>query len=145
MAESDMDSVVAMAAVSRTAPHWPRKAYEQAVDEEAIPARIALVAEAKSGELAGFVVANVTPPEAELESIVVAEAFRRQGSARALVGALLEALRMHSVSTVHLEVRSSNQGALALYAAAGFKQSGIRKRYYADPVEDGVLFSLDLG
>lgn len=143
--ESDIDAIVMMADASPTAPHWLRSVYLQAVDEATVPSRITLVAEAELSEPGGFVVASLMPPEAELESIVVAAAFQRQGVGSVLVGALFDVLRIRAVSTVHLEVRESNLAALALYAAAGFTKSGLRPRYYADPVEDGVLFSLELG
>ncbi|HWA93196.1 MAG TPA: ribosomal protein S18-alanine N-acetyltransferase [Terracidiphilus sp.] len=145
MTESDVDTVMAAAAASISAPHWRRADYAKVLDETAVPARVGLVAEAESGELAGFVVASMMLPEAELESIVVTKAFQRRGVGLELVRALCDALRSRAVSTVHLEVRASNRAALALYAAAGFTRSGMRPRYYADPVEDGILFSLNLG
>lgn len=144
MAEADLDAVMAMAAALPTAPHWQRETYARATKPDAVPARIALVAEAESGELAGFVVASLIAPEAELESIVTAAGFQRRGVGRALLDALSGALRTREVSELHLEVRASNDAARALYAAAGFVESGVRPRYYADPVEDAVLFRLDL-
>jgi ribosomal-protein-alanine N-acetyltransferase len=40
---------------------------------------------------------------------------------------------------VLLDVRRSNDAALALYLGAGFVQAGERRRYYSDPVEDALL------
>ncbi|MDE3199552.1 MAG: GNAT family N-acetyltransferase [Acidobacteriota bacterium] len=145
MTEADLDAVVAMAEASPTAPHWARAAYEQATHSDSTPARIALVAETDAGALAGFAVASLVPPEAELESIVAAAALQRRGVGRALVEALRDTLRRRGVRVLHLEVRASNEAALSLYAVTGFAESGIRPRYYADPIEDSVLLSLDLG
>jgi ribosomal-protein-alanine N-acetyltransferase len=38
-----------------------------------------------------------------------------------------------------LEVRVSNQGAQALYRKLGFRDAGIRARYYTDNNEDAVI------
>jgi len=46
---------------------------------------------------------------------------------------------------VTLEVRASNDPALALYRSFGFAPAGVRKGYYRDPVEDAlVLWAHDL-
>ena len=44
--------------------------------------------------------------------------------------------------TIFLEVRSSNSGARALYAALGFSQEGRRRNYYQDPAEDALVLSI---
>jgi ribosomal-protein-alanine N-acetyltransferase len=41
---------------------------------------------------------------------------------------------------VFLEVRESNAAARALYANAGFEQTSRRKSYYANPLEDAILY-----
>ena len=43
------------------------------------------------------------------------------------------------VARLYLEVRRSNARALRLYGGLGFEQTGIRKNYYEEPVEDAVL------
>jgi ribosomal-protein-alanine N-acetyltransferase len=43
-----------------------------------------------------------------------------------------------------LEVRASNQAALGFYRGQGFRETGRRPRYYADPEEDAVLMLLNL-
>ena len=43
-----------------------------------------------------------------------------------------------------LEVRPSNLEALALYRGLGFREVGRRRRFYDDPVEDGLLLTKDL-
>ncbi len=38
-----------------------------------------------------------------------------------------------------LEVRRSNHAARALYERLGFRVRGVRRDYYADPVEDALI------
>lgn len=55
---------------------------------------------------------------------------------------LLELLRRaiaHGSDSITLEVRASNNAALALYRRFGFAPSGVRKDYYKDPVEDALV------
>jgi ribosomal-protein-alanine N-acetyltransferase len=79
-----------------------------------------------------------------LESIAVAAGFQRQGVARRLFEAAAGELRRVPVSEVFLEVRESNGPGKALYRTLGFTESGRRKGYYADPVEDAILMRLAL-
>jgi [ribosomal protein S18]-alanine N-acetyltransferase len=153
---ADIDRLMEIAEGLVDAPRWPRRVYE-AVLEPSLPQdpsqpkdpwpprRAAFVAEdAGSGAVVGFVVFGLTPPEAELESIAVAAGYQRQGVARRLFEAATGELRRVQVSEVFLEVRESNEPAKALYRALGFTESGRRKGYYADPVEDAILMRLAL-
>jgi ribosomal-protein-alanine N-acetyltransferase len=145
MTAADLDRVLEIAQSLKQAPHWPRTAYLAALAREAAPRRIAFVAEDPgTGRLEGFVVARLTPPEAELETIVVAAGSQRRGLAQLIFSALAETLRQAKVNEIFLDVRPSNLVAQALYRRLGFAQTGRRLRYYADPVEDAVLMRLSL-
>jgi len=117
---------------AKEAPQW------QAADYRAlIEVGVSGVAEI-DGVLAGFVCGRVLLPglEGELESIVVARKYRRQGVGQALCDWLLHAL---ATREVRLEVRESNTAARAMYAALGFEDVGLRRKYYSQPVEDAIL------
>jgi [ribosomal protein S18]-alanine N-acetyltransferase len=57
----------------------------------------------------------------------------------------MEEMQAAAVSEFLLEVRASNVAAMGLYQALGWRQTGLRPDYYANPVEDAVLMSLGLG
>lgn len=140
MKPEDIDPVMRLAAATHHAPAWAREAYEKALEAGAQPRRVALVAEeAGSGALAGFAIASLTAPEAELETIVTALAHQRRGVARELFSSLKSELRRQGARQVILEVRAGNHAALGFYCFLGFREEGVRKSYYADPVEDAVL------
>ncbi len=138
MEAADVEAVTALAASMPTAPQWQRDAYLTALNPQASPVRVALVAETAAAELVGFTVASVIPPETELESIAVAREFQRAGVARRLFEALTDRLAAAGVTKVLLEVRASNDAALSLYRVLGFAETGRRNGYYALPVEDAV-------
>ena len=135
MRDSDVDAVLALAAVLPTAPHWPREAYLAALDS---PMRNVQVAVTPAGELLGFAVTSMVPPEAELESIAVVAVWQLWGIARHLLQVLSGELAAAGVTELLLEVRASNEAALAAYRALGFAQTGLRRGYYAHPAEDAV-------
>ena len=141
MEAGDLGAVMGIAAGLETAPQWPRAAYEAAIDEEALPRRVALVAEI-DGLVAGFAIASVIAPEAELETIAVAAGEQRRGIGRALLGALFRELEMRGAGEVTLEVRASNGAAQAFYRAHGFAEFARRAAYYADTGEAAVLMGV---
>jgi ribosomal-protein-alanine N-acetyltransferase len=142
--DADIDRLFEIAEKLNHAPKWPRRVYE-AMLETTMQLRAAFVAtDTKGGAVMGFVVVGLTPPEAELESIAVAAEHQRQGVARRLFEAAAVELRRARVSEVFLEVRESNQPAIALYRTLGFVEAGRREGYYADPVEDALVMRLKL-
>lgn len=145
MRVEDADTVFALAAGMKDAPHWPRAVYAAVLDPSSILRRIGLVAvDGVSGEVAGFAMASLLPPQAELESIVVRESAQRQGIGSKLLAGLAAELKAAAVSEFLLEVRASNDAGLGLYRSLGWRQVGTRPRYYADPEEDAVLMCLVL-
>jgi len=139
----DVSAVAALAAGLSEAPAWPVEVYRAALDPAATVRRVALVARL-NGVLVGFAVASIIAPEAELESIAVATCAQRLRVGRRLLAELCSKSGQLGVGEFHLEVRASNQSAIGFYRATGWRQVGERKRYYADPVEDALLFSLSL-
>lgn len=81
---------------------------------------------------AGFLVARIAGPEAELLTICTAPEARRRGVGAGLLSRLDEHLVSQGVEELYLEVAETNAAARALYAAAGFVQRGHRKDYYID-------------
>ena len=126
-----------------TTTHWTEQQYLDllAAGSES-PTRLALVAqEDSSSALAGFLVARHSPPEWELENIVVAPEVRRTGIGRKLMDTLLVQARQTNSEAILLEVRESNTAARRLYEGLGFSETGRRKAYYTNPSEDAVLYS----
>jgi [ribosomal protein S18]-alanine N-acetyltransferase len=146
---SHLDRVLGMVEILDEAPRWSRSEYENMLRADAARPRIALVAcDTRNGEVVGFAVASllpsVDPPEAELESIAVAQAAQRRGVGRRLLASLVTQLRTSGTGELHLEVRASNLAAIRFYQAQNFIQTGVRPRYYNDPEEDAVLMTLSL-
>lgn len=78
----------------------------------------------------GFLLGQTVAGEAELLTLAVAPEQRRQGIGRALVDGFCAMARQKGAQTAFLEVAATNTAAIALYKAAGFAQSGLRRAYY---------------
>lgn len=145
MSTADLPRAMEIAGNLKDAPHWAESAWVTALDEGAAQRRIVLVAaDPLSGTVEGFAVANLVPPQAELESIAVAGALQRKGVGRRLFARLAGDLRAEGIGEVLLEVRASNRATQGFYRALGFMESGRRTRYYVEPEEDAVLMRLRL-
>ena len=95
--------------------------------------------------LVGFAALWAIGEEAHIITLGVHPDWRRQGIGCQLIGRLLQVAIEQQMGWATLEVRASNQGAIALYESLGFKSVGRRKRYYSDPEEDGLILWKRLG
>ena len=102
-----------------------------------------LVAE-RDDDLIGYAVLWSTLDEGELANIAVAKEHRGVGVGRALMHHVVTAARNRGVRRLFLEVRESNSAAAKLYEAYEFRQIGIRRNYYKNPVEHARVLVRDL-
>lgn len=95
----------------------------------------------------GFVLYRVAADEAELLTIAVSAAQRRQGRGWQLLMAAIDRVRAAGAQMLFLEVGADNPEARALYAAAGFQAVGLRPAYYRRderPPADAIVMRLTL-
>lgn len=100
----------------------------------------------REGELLGMILDLIVADQAEILTLGVAPAARRQGVARALIEDLFVRARLAGAGSVGLEVAADNVAARQLYVRCGFSQTGRRRDYYrrgADSV-DALLFRRSL-
>jgi ribosomal-protein-alanine acetyltransferase len=142
---ADIHRVLEIAGSLTEAPRWTRENYTSALDPAALPARIALVADAPRDGVLGFLVTFMVPPQAELESVAVSKQAQRQGIGACLFAELLRILKERQITEVMLEVRESNHPAQAFYRSLGFDPTGRRTSYYSEPKEDAILLRRSVG
>lgn len=120
-------------------PPWSEAAFAALLAEPAV----ALVTEPE-----GFALGRVVLDEAEVLTIAVAPAARKQGVGQRLLTELIGRLAGRGATSVFLEVATGNVPALALYRAAGFAEAGRRRGYYLAQDgrrSDAVVMRRDLG
>ena len=89
--------------------------------------------------VAGYIGSQSVGEEADMMNVAVHLDYRRKGIARELVMGLVSALREKGVQSLALEVRQSNEPAIALYSQLGFQQVGLRPNYYRNPKENALI------
>ena len=94
---------------------------------------------ADDGRVLGYLSFYAVAGQAEVVNLAVEPGLRRRGMGRAILDAVLQSWRDMGIHEAFLEVRESNVAARGLYAACGFRPSGVRKGYYPDSGEDAVL------
>lgn len=78
----------------------------------------------------GFAMGRAVAGEAELLTLAVDPDRRREGLGRDLLRRFEETAADHGAETAFLEVAAGNVAARALYAKAGWQETGRRKSYY---------------
>jgi ribosomal-protein-alanine N-acetyltransferase len=81
----------------------------------------------------GFLLGRVVAGEAELLTVAVDPAARRQGIGTGLVRAFLDEAAARGGESIFLEVAEFNTAARAVYARAGFVETARRRGYYHAP------------
>ena len=114
---------------------WSEKSIASELEN---PLSVWLVA-VDGGQLIGYVGSQTVLGETDMMNLAVAPEARRQGTGRALVLALVDALTEKGSHSLMLEVRVSNTPAQKLYESLGFSQVGRRPKYCANPREDALI------
>ena len=90
-------------------------------------------------QVVGYVGSQTVIDETDMMNIAVHPDYRRKGVAEMLIGELILALKERGSKALLLEVRASNNPAIALYEKLGFCQVGRRPNYYRNPKEDALI------
>lgn len=94
--------------------------------------------------LIGYVIFYYVLDEGEIARIAVSPSYRRQGVADQIFAGLLDFCAEKEISRILLDVRVSNEPAIAFYRKSGFSDDGIRKNFYDNPKEHALLMSVDV-
>ncbi|WP_249212449.1 ribosomal protein S18-alanine N-acetyltransferase [Acetobacter persici] len=114
---------------------WDEAALKQLLPLHGVVTGLALAGE----QPAGFLMIRCVADEAEILTLCVAPAFRKQGIARQLLTWGVMEAQGREAERMFLEVSVRNAAAQALYAGAGFVQAGTRRAYYPDGSDAMVL------
>ena len=117
--------------------------YEQLYEELDNRTAHFIVAEADS-ETAGYMGIFVVCESSYVSNIAVFPDYRRQGLGKRLIGEAVRIALENGAQSLSLEVRPSNTPAVKLYSSLGFEEVGLRKNFYRNPTEDGLILTKTL-
>jgi len=140
MTAADLDAVLAIEERVQAFP-WTRGNFTDAL-EAGYDGWLAR----EDDNLLGFAVLMRAVDEIHLLVIGVAPAFQRTGRGRALLDFATAQARETGMTRMLLEVRPSNESAIAFYRQAGFSEIGRRRGYYPASAgrEDAIVMAREL-
>jgi len=135
---SDLDDLVEL---ERTcfAYHWTREQFLMGLKQGIY----VILGIRMDGQLAGYIAFSLIEDEMEILNLAVHPDYREQKLASALMDRTFAICRIKGVKKSFLDVKESNDPAIAMYRKYGYEQFGVRKKYYPDTKEDALLFRYD--
>ena len=97
----------------------------------------------EGGQVCGYCCLIAVCEDAEVGNIAVDFPFRGRGIAKALMEKMHTCAKEKGATHCFLEVRVSNENAIALYKKFGYEPYGIRAKYYEDG-EDALAMKREL-
>lgn len=108
------------------------------LDALALSDTVFLVVE-EENRILGYIGMYLAVDEGEITNVAVDPNARRRGVGQELLLQIKREAKQRAVGRLVLEVRVSNEGAIALYEKNGFSVAGVRKGFYECPKEDAYI------
>jgi ribosomal-protein-alanine N-acetyltransferase len=123
---------------------WNEDAYSREIDSPNSDLLVVEIRATSPPQIIGIGCLWAILDEAHITLLGIDPLYQRQGLGRGLLTYLLQAAGDRGLTHATLEVRKSNQAALALYKSFGFQVAGERRRYYADDENALILWRRQL-
>lgn len=136
MLESDIDEMHEIEKTCFSRP-WSRQDIAKLLTDD--KAFYLVAVDENSNSVVGYVGAYIIYDEADINQVAVASAYRRCGIGKKLLQDFMQKMSEKGIYDITLEVRASNEAAIALYSQSGFRTEGVRKQFYELPTEDAYI------
>lgn len=115
------------------------------IEETFAQAHSVIVVAEEESKIQGYCILYVVFDEAEIARIGVTERVRHSGVGSLILQFGEKICKEKGTERLLLDVREGNLPARKFYEKHGFLVDGVRKNFYDNPKEDGVLMSKNLG
>lgn len=133
--KSHIDDIQIIEPLSFGKHHWSSKAFLSEFNSNYSVYKSAIYDFRTIGYIGSWIIGD----EGHITTLAVHPEYRKRHIADILLYSLFIELKSKNVKWLTLEVRVSNIPAINLYKKFKFKQLGIRKKYYQDNNEDGLI------
>ncbi len=137
--EDDVEGIALIEKECFSAP-WSEDSIKAELDNENAHFLVARSAD----KVVGYIGVHEIAGEAYIANVAVTERYRRYSIASELLSEAEKGAKARGCEFISLEVRKSNIPAISLYEKRGYTVRGERKNFYSDPVENGIIMTLDL-
>ena len=135
MGLEDLDQIMIIEHESFTIP-WSKEAfYNELTKNQHALYTVAVIGD----QVVGYCGVWLVLDEAHITNIAVLPQFSGKKLGESLMRNVIETIKERGARTMTLEVRVSNTIAQSLYRKFGFQAGGLRKGYYSDNQEDGLV------
>lgn len=141
MTVDDLDQVMSLELACFSVP-WSREAFENELTKNQLASYLVIE---EQGQVVGYCGVWYVMDEGHITNVAVHPEHRKKGLGKALIKALIKEAVLQTIHHLTLEVRVSNQAAIALYKTMGFEEVGIRPKYYMDNHEDALIMWAEIG
>lgn len=135
MTEEHIDDVLEIEKISFTTP-WSKDSFVVEITQNMLAKYV--VAEV-DGKIVGYGGIWLIIDEGHITNIAVHKDYRGLGVSKKIIEGLINVCSQRNIRAMTLEVRKTNEVAKNLYKQYGFKEYGIRPKYYADNNEDAII------
>ena len=118
---------------------WSRRMLAEELENQC--AAFLVAEDSQNGAVMGYAGLLVVADEGYITNVAVFPEYRRQGVAAKILEIYLNFAQANQLAFLTLEVRPSNEAAIALYQRYGFEEVGRRKNYYDLPKEDALILT----
>jgi [ribosomal protein S18]-alanine N-acetyltransferase len=140
MREEDIDQILEVEHASFTTP-WSREAFYNELHNNRFAVYLVLE---ENNKILGYCGAWIVIDEAHVTNVAILPEFRGRKLGEAIMRRMMSVAREMGAKSMTLEVRVTNHVAQSLYRKLGFQDGGIRKNYYSDNQEDGLVMWVNL-
>lgn len=135
VATTDDISDIASIEKSSFSTPWSEKAIKESMDAGTV-----FYVAHLNNNVVGYIGLSKIAGEGYVTNIAVLPEYRRLGIGKRILQYTVDNSK-NELEFISLEVRASNSIAISLYEKLGFKNVGIRKRFYSNPVEDAIIMT----
>lgn len=140
MTIEDIPAVTELERLSFTTP-WPHDAFVNELTKNPNARYVVALHENKVVAYCGM---WIILDEAHITNVAVHPSYRGQKIGVRMMQKMMGVAVMFGAKSMTLEVRPSNTVARSMYVKLGFKEHGVRKRYYSDNNEDAIIMWVTL-